>query len=234
MSQAAIEIESLSFAWKKEALTLQIPQLAIQSGERVFIKGRSGSGKSTLLNLLGGMIKPDSGTINVLGKNIGYLSSSQADNFRADRLGVIFQQFNLLPYLNLVENVTLPCRFSRRRLLKAKENYGSLEQAAIELLAELGLDSTELLNRSVRELSTGQQQRVALARALIGQPSLIIADEPTSALDTEHRDRFIELLSQQCERHHSTLLFVSHDESLKKHFSRVEVLQPNPAGGFCI
>jgi len=140
------------------------------------------------------------------------------DKIRADHLGIIFQQLNLLPYLNIIQNVTLPCRFSTSRAKRATQN-NPIDKTAEQLIQSLGIHE-EFLNRSVGKLSIGQQQRVAVARALIGGPDVIIADEPTSALDSENRDRFIELLDAQRKRFNCALLFVSHDLSLAKHFDR--------------
>lgn len=163
-------------------------------------------------------MRPRSGRIEICGTDITTLSSGQRDKIRADHLGIIFQQLNLLPYLNIIQNVTLPCRFSAARMLRASQDK-SINQTAHELVGDLGIDNV-LVDRKVGKLSIGQQQRVAVARALIGGPDLIIADEPTSALDSENRDRFIELLDTQRKRFECSLLFVSHDLSLAKHFDR--------------
>ena len=144
------------------------------------------------------------------------LKGSAKDKFRADHIGFIFQQFNLVPYLSVLENVTLPCHFSKSRQSKSD----NLDAQALHLLNDLGMAEDKLLNKSVTELSVGQQQRVAAARALIGNPEIIIADEPTSALDSDARETFIELLFQECQQSNSTLLFVSHDRSLAKLFDR--------------
>jgi putative ABC transport system ATP-binding protein len=134
-------------------------------------------------------------------------------------LGIIFQQLNLLPYLDVVGNVTLACRFSAPRAAKAVASDGSVKASALRLLSELGLPDSAL-SRPVSALSVGQQQRVAVARSLIGSPDLIIADEPTSALDADNRDRFIELLDRQRLQTGCALIFVSHDEGLARHFDR--------------
>ncbi|MCP4596301.1 ABC transporter ATP-binding protein [Neptuniibacter sp.] len=232
MSKLAIEISQLSYAWEKDKPILSINELAIARGERIFLKGPSGSGKSTLLNLLGGILTPNTGQIRLLDKEITTMKASDIDHYRSDHTGFIFQQFNLLPYLDLIDNVVLPCRFSKRRMAQAQAKYGTADKGAEELLQRLGLSDPDLLQRSVLELSTGQQQRVAAARALLGSPEIVIADEPTSALDTEHRDQFIELLTELCEDAGSTLLFVSHDAALQEHFTRTEILQPSEKGGY--
>ncbi|WP_286239570.1 ABC transporter ATP-binding protein [Neptuniibacter halophilus] len=231
MAAAAVELQQVRFSWSGKHTDLSIEHFSVGQGERVFIQGPSGSGKSTLLNLLAGIIRPGHGEVSLMGNALNQLSSSALDRFRADHCGFIFQQFNLLPYLNLIDNVLLPCRFSQLRRSRAEQVYGSAQAGAISLLQTLGLDTETLSGRGVRQLSTGQQQRVAVARALLGMPELIIADEPTSALDAGHRDRFMHLLCQEAERQGSTLLFVSHDPALQAHFDRVEGLKPAPQGG---
>lgn len=220
MSAFVIQLDAVTFAWPGQPRLLEIDSFALQRGERVFLKGPSGSGKTTLLGLLGGVLVPGSGDIRLLGENLPDLSAAGRDHFRADHTGYIFQMFNLLPYLSLVENVTLPCRFSAVRRQRALARSTTLEQAATALLVGLGLSDPALLRRSVTELSIGQQQRVAAARALIGSPELVIADEPTSALDADSREAFLRLLFAECERGGSSLLFVSHDSSLEPLFDR--------------
>jgi len=197
-----------------------IAGFTVAAGERVFLRGPSGSGKSTLLNLIAGTLPPRSGSICIEGDELATRSASARDRLRADRVGVVFQQFNLLPYLSMQDNVTLPCRFSRARRLRAESEHGSLAAAARDLLQRLGLDSDELRQRAVAELSVGQQQRVAVARALIGSPALVLADEPTSALDTETRDAFLDVLYAELFRSRAAIVFVSHDASLARHFDR--------------
>jgi len=139
--------------------------------------------------------------------------------FRADHIGYIFQNFNLLPYLTPLENVCLGCQFSKKRQQHVLSQVDNLESEAARLLNALGLEA-HFHNQNVATLSIGQQQRVAAARAFIGSPELIIADEPTSALDTQNRESFIKLLFEQAKKSNSTLVFVSHDETLKPLFSR--------------
>jgi putative ABC transport system ATP-binding protein len=216
-----IQITDLRFAWKKQAQpVLNIATLQINRGERVFLRGPSGSGKSTLLNLLAGVTLPQSGVLKVLGQDMNALGSAQRDHFRAHHIGFIFQMFNLIPYLSVSENVTLPCRFSSKRKHKALGQGDSLEDEAIRLLDHLDMAQADVLHKPVNELSAGQQQRVAAARALIGSPELVIADEPTSSLDADRRTAFIELLFRECDSANATLIFVSHDNSLQAPFER--------------
>jgi putative ABC transport system ATP-binding protein len=201
MTQALIELSDLGFSWPGHPPLLDIPAFRLERGETLFLKGPSGSGKTTLLGLLGGVQKPDRGSIQLLGQELTQLSA-------------IFQQFNLLPFLSVRENVELPCHFSKLRAERAKQRHGSVDKAAATLLAHLGLKDANILGRRADSLSIGQQQRVAAARALIGQPELVIADEPTSALDYDARENFIRLLFAECREAGSSLLFVSHDQSL--------------------
>lgn len=225
MNPVIVDLDSVSYAWPGQPTLLNIPRFQLQSGERVFLKGPSGSGKTTLLGLLGGVYLPASGRITLLGNNMADMSAARRDRFRADHTGYIFQMFNLLPYLSVVENVTLPCHFSRVRRERALQRHASLSDAALHLLHSLGLADNALLDRPVNELSIGQQQRVAAARALIGSPELVIADEPTSALDADSRAAFLQLLFAECAAAGSSLLFVSHDAALQPLFDRALSLQ---------
>ena len=219
MADRTVHIRNLTYAWPGGDAVLTIPEFDILAGERVFLKGPSGSGKSTLLGLIAGVLAPQAGKLEVLGHDMSALSHAQRDRLRADRLGVIFQIFNLVPYLTVSQNVTLPCRFSTARHM-AVQAAGGIETEAQRLLSALGMTEPGLLKRKVTQLSVGQQQRVAAARALIGAPHLIIADEPTSALDAESRNRFIDLLNEQAQANGASLLFVSHDGALAPLFDR--------------
>ncbi|CDF82050.1 phosphonate-transporting ATPase [Pseudomonas knackmussii B13] len=215
-----LELRDLGFAWPGQAELLDIPHFALRRGETLFLKGPSGSGKTTLLGLLGGVQKPQRGSIRLLGEDLAQLSAARRDHFRVDHTGYIFQQFNLLPFLSVLENVELPCHFSRSRAARAQERHGSVAEASRALLAHLGLGDAALQQRRADNLSIGQQQRVAAARALIGQPELVIADEPTSALDADAREAFLQLLFAECRDAGASLLFVSHDQSLARLFDR--------------
>jgi putative ABC transport system ATP-binding protein len=220
MTQALIELSDLTFSWPGHPLLLDIPSFSLLPGETLFLKGPSGSGKTTLLGLLGGVQQPDDGCVRLLGQDLSKLSAGARDRFRVDHTGYIFQQFNLLPFLSVHENVELPCHFSKVRAGRARQRHGSVEAATTTLLAHLGLKDPAMLNRRADSLSIGQQQRVAAARALIGQPELVIADEPTSALDADAREAFIQLLFAECREAGASLLFVSHDQSLAPLFDR--------------
>ena len=209
----AISLSKCLFSYNQNnKLVINIDQLDIESGERVFLYGPSGHGKSTLLNLTAGVLQANSGEVNVLGADLTKLSQSKRDNLRGEKIGYIFQIFNLIPYLTVKENIILPCLINKKR---TNEDYN---KQAEELIDSLGM--REHINKKVTDLSIGQQQRVACARALIGNPQMIIADEPTSALDEKNTKEFMELIMREWEKRKFTLLFVSHDERLKSYFSR--------------
>jgi putative ABC transport system ATP-binding protein len=205
-----LQIRKLRFAWPGASDCIDIESLDLPAGRTVFLHGPSGCGKSTLLGLMAGVLLARQGRVELLGRDWATLPAGARDARRADHVGVIFQQFNLLPYLSVLDNVLLPTRFS---VLRARRCPNGPAAAAAALLKRVGLAAT-LHGRRADALSVGQQQRVAAARALIGQPELVIADEPTSALDAARRDDFMALLREACAAAGSTLVFVSHDERL--------------------
>jgi len=214
---AAVSLRDVRFAYPKaSAPLLSIPEWHIQRGESVFLQGASGAGKSTLLNIIAGVLPVSAGQVSVLGARFDQLSQRQRDRFRADHMGYIFQQFNLIPYLSALDNVLLAQAFSSKK-------HPDASTRARELLDRLALPES-CWNHAGDQLSIGQQQRVAIARALFHAPALIIADEPTSALDGDNRDAFLDLLMQSCAQEQSALLMVSHDTSLAPRFDRVERL----------
>jgi putative ABC transport system ATP-binding protein len=216
MSGSAIRIADLFYRWPRQPRScLEIPALRIAAGEHVFLHGPSGSGKSTLLGLLGGVALPERGSLEVLGQAMTTLSGRARDRLRADSIGFLFQQFNLLPWLPAIDNVLLPCTFSARR----RQRAGNPREEAERLLTHLDL-MPALWRQPAAELSVGQQQRVAAARALIGRPEILIADEPTSALDAPRQQIFVDLLLREATATDATLIFVSHDERLAAHFDR--------------
>ena len=220
-SAIVVELSDVVFSWPAVARpVVNVASLRIARGERVFLRGPSGSGKSTLLSLLAGVVTPQAGAIRMLGTDLSALRGAERDRFRADHVGYIFQMFNLIPYLSVLENVCLPCGFSAARAAKAKRTAPDVREEARRLLDHLDMGSAEVLRRPVTELSVGQQQRVAAARALMGAPDLVLADEPTSALDADRRAAFLELLFRECERAAATLVFASHDVSLAPRFDR--------------
>lgn len=204
----AIRIKNLKFSYGNQ-LILNIPDFFIKESEIVFLYGPSGSGKSTLLELIAGVLQSQQGELNAFGKNLNLLNAHQLDIYRAENVGYIFQNFNLIPYLSVTENITLPFLFQK---------YDYSQSELDHLIQSLGL--TDLVEKSVSQLSVGQQQRVAVARALLKKPKLILADEPTSALDYDHREGFLKLLFDLCRKQKTSVLFVSHDRTIEKLFDR--------------
>ncbi|WP_010138885.1 ABC transporter ATP-binding protein [Oceanicola sp. S124] len=214
----AIRLETLRFAWPgRTSFRLEVPEFRVGRGEKVFLLGESGTGKSTLLSLICGINAPDRGSVMVDGTALADLSAPARDRFRAERIGVIFQMFNLLPYASPLENILLPLSFAPDRRRRVTDPRAE----ALRLTGALGLQDDLVTGARAAELSIGQQQRVAAARALIGAPALIVADEPTSALDTARQGAFLDLLMTQAEAQGATLLMVSHDARLSGRFDRV-------------
>ncbi len=212
----AVDVRHLRFRYGRGPWVLDIPELTLERGTRAFLFGPSGSGKTTLLGVLAGVLRHEEGEVKVLGRDLASLSGAQRDAFRAEHIGYVFQMFNLIPYLSVLDNITLPARMNAAR--RARLDGAGVKEAAAHLADQLHIG--DLLKKPVTELSVGQQQRVAACRALIGGPELIVADEPTSSLDFDRREAFLELLFQECERAGATLVFVSHDRTLEDMFSR--------------
>ncbi|MCS4511721.1 ATP-binding cassette domain-containing protein [Xylophilus ampelinus] len=232
MAPALLELSGVRFAWPRSAQDcLDIPSLAVAAGETLFLHGPSGCGKSTLLSLMAGVLLPQAGTARLQGRDWRALGAARRDRHRVDHLGFIFQQFNLLPYLSVLDNVLLPCRFSAARAAAATARAGSATADAQAWLEGMGLPPA-LWGRPARSLSVGQQQRVAAARALVGPPALVIADEPTSALDEDLRNAFLDRLLAACAAAGSALVFVSHDRRIAQRFGRTVALpELNRAAG---
>ncbi len=182
--------------------------------------GESGSGKSTLLSMICGTVLAESGQVSVDGQDLGAVSSGARDRYRVEKIGMIFQQFNLLPFGSVLDNVMLPLGFAPERRGRA----GHAPSTAKDLCLALGLPE-EVISAKAATLSVGQQQRVAVARALIGQPPIVIADEPTSALDAGSQQAFLDLLFEQVRAFGTTLLMVSHDPDMASRFDRVLHMQ---------
>ena len=215
----AINLSNVSFSYPEQPHlpVLNIPSWSLSVGEHAFIFGPSGSGKSTLLGLLTGLLSSNEGSINIFEQCLNKMTNRQRDKFRANHIGYVFQQFNLIPYLDAIDNIKLANYFSK------STSPHSLNNEIKTLLTTLNMPEKNW-KTPVRHLSIGQQQRIAIARALINKPTLLIADEPTSSLDQENRDNFMELLMSIVKKNGITLLFVSHDMSLSHYFNRVESL----------
>ena len=221
MSEPALALTDVRFAWPgRGGFALECPQFRMAPASSTLLLGASGSGKSTLLSLICGIVTADAGRVAVEGTDLAALRAGARDRFRAERIGVIFQQFNLLPYARVADNILLPLRFAPARQRRVSDGRAE----AARLCARLGL-ADDHLDQPAGRLSVGQQQRVAVARALIGGPSLIVADEPTSSLDAATQDAFLGLLFDQAGELGASLLMVSHDERLGRRFDRVVRLE---------
>jgi putative ABC transport system ATP-binding protein len=213
----AINVEKLRFSYAKQqqgpSADLEIEKWQVSAGQHVFLRGESGSGKSTLLNLLAGILSPDSGTISLLDEPFSTLSSRKRDAFRAKHIGVVYQQFNLIPFVSVLKNVQLAAHFG-------KTKTSDVGKFLSDLLPRLELP-IECMHKKASQLSVGQQQRVAIARALVNNTDILLVDEPTSALDANARDAFMQVLIELCKQYGTTLLFVSHDAYLQSYFEHV-------------
>jgi putative ABC transport system ATP-binding protein len=217
----AFVCQDMQFSYADKTI-LHIPTWQVALGSRIFLRGASGSGKSTLLNLLCGMLVPTSGNLRVLERDMPLMSEHSRDRFRARHMGVVFQQFNLIPWLSVRDNVKLAAYFA--------DDKASVSEQLSQLADQLNLSSA-LLERKASTLSIGQQQRVAVMRALINRPEILLVDEPTSALDQDNRDAFIDLLMATLDSCGATLVFVSHDQTLAGHFPlQFSMAELNQAG----
>lgn len=222
----AVQLHAVRFAYKGGATLLDIPAFELESGKQLLMRGPSGSGKSTLLALIAGILEPSAGLVRVAGHELTEMRRSQRDRFRADHCGVIFQQFNLLPFLSVRDNIAMGVQFSSGRATLP----GGLDAEIQRLLSALGLDPLEFLRRPAGRLSVGQQQRVAAARALIGRPPVLLADEPTSALDPVSAQAFLRLLFLECRQAGTASIVVSHDASIAPLFdAQIELTSLNQA-----
>jgi len=196
--------------------TLYFPDVQLRAGEKILIIGPSGSGKSTFLNLLSGVLPNQDGSIRLNGHNYEAQTRQQLDQLRADHVGIIFQSFNLIPYLSGFENAKLSLRFSEER----RTNVSDISASITQLAEGLGLTS-EILAKQPEAMSIGQQQRIAVIRALLGKPALILADEPTSALDPVATEQFMTELTRSIDPSEQAVIVVSHNPTLTPLFDRV-------------
>ena len=219
----AVYLSEVGFVFDQgEERVLEIPSWEVARSERVFLQGESGSGKSTLLSILSGMFVPSSGQVSVLGTELSALSTRERDRFRAGNIGFVFQQFNLIPYLSVLDNILLAAQFGEIADVSARAR-------AEELLIKVNLE-VELHVRPAGQLSIGQQQRVAIVRALINSPELLLVDEPTSALDHRNRDSFLNLLTEILDESGCAMVFVSHDPEIGNYFeNKLTMLDLNKA-----
>ncbi len=209
-----IQIENLKFQYPRAEFMLRLPRLVVESGQRVAIVGPSGCGKTTLLNLISGITLPLEGTVQVCGEEVSAMSDASRRNFRIAKIGMVFQQFELVEYLDVLSNILLP--FSINSTLPGSSG---IRCRAIEFAEAMGLK--EKLTRRPAQLSQGEQQRVAICRALIAEPRVVLADEPTGNLDPENKRRILDLIFQLAEKQNQTLIVVTHDMGILSGFDRV-------------
>ena len=209
-----VHIEGLRFRYRTSDFAIQVPELALARGTWAAFTGPSGSGKTTLLNLIAGIRTPDRGRITVDGVNVEALSDPARREFRIGRLGLVFQEFELIEYLSVLDNILLPYRIGPALRLER-----SVRKRAVELAEIVGID--DKLHRYVGRLSQGEKQRVALCRALLTRPGLLLADEPTGSLDPANKMRVLDLLFECAGEVGATLVMVTHDHDLLDRFERI-------------
>jgi len=209
-----IEIGDLRFSYDEGDFLLEIPQLKVADGETVAIVGPSGSGKTTLLNLIAGIATPRSGQVTTNGYKISELQDAARRDFRIANIGLVFQEFELLEYLNVLDNILLPYRINRTLQLDK-----SVRVRAEAIAERVGIG--DKLARYANQLSHGEKQRVAVIRALLVQPPLLLADEPTGNLDPLNKDRVLDILLQYATDNAATLITVTHDHDILHRFQRV-------------
>lgn len=209
-----IRIEALEFSYDSREFRLAVDELTIESGERVAVIGASGSGKTTLLHLIAGIVLPERGRITTNGIDVSALSEPARRDFRIANAGLVFQEFELLEYLNVLDNILLPYRINSSLRLNR-----DVRERAVELARSVGIG--DRLSRCARQLSQGEKQRAAVCRALLPCPSLLMADEPTGNLDPANKARVLDILLEYAEASGATLLTVTHDHELVSKFPRV-------------
>ena len=209
-----IEIEGLSFRYPGGSFVLDIPGFRVASGEKLAVIGPSGSGKTTLLNLIAGISTPDQGAVQVGDTQVSELDDRRRRDFRIRNLGLVFQDFELLDYLNVLDNILHPYRITRALRLDA-----GVRERAVGLAGCMGIG--DKLRRRVNDLSQGEKQRVAICRALLPGPALLLADEATGNLDPDNKALILDLLFDSVDAHGATLLAVTHDHELLPRFDRV-------------
>lgn len=209
-----VSIEQLEFKYPRSDFLLSIPQLQIESGQRAAIVGPSGSGKTTLLNLIGGIVVPLRGRILLGNEDITRLNDGERREFRVRRIGMVFQQFELIEYLSVLDNILLPFSVGART-----SDMRMARELARTLANQVGM--ADKLGRYPNQLSQGEQQRVAICRALVTDPSLILADEPTGNLDPRNKQKILEILFEACDQRGLTMLLVTHDMQILDGFQRV-------------
>lgn len=208
-----IEMQQLKFSYPQSKFRLSIPELLIQSAEKVAVIGPSGCGKTTLLNLISGILIPDQGTLISHGMNLKTLNDNQRRVYRISQIGFVFQEFELIEYLNVRENILLPYYINSTLQMDA-----SVQERARDLATSIQID--QYFNSRIDQISQGERQRVAICRALLPQPQILLADEPTGNLDPINKRLIRDLLIEHTTRTKATLIMVTHDDRLLDQFER--------------
>ncbi len=220
-----LDVAGLRFGYGRAGFALRVDALRVDTGESVALVGPSGSGKTTLLHLVAGILTPDAGQVRVAGEELGALDDAARRAFRVRQIGLVFQEFELLEYLSVADNLLLSYRLASRRIDAA------VRERAHTLATRLGLD--DKLGRRPAQLSQGERQRVAVCRALVTRPPLLLADEPTGNLDSANKERVLDALLELAGEVGTTVLMVTHDRELLRRFARVvdleEILAVGPA-----
>lgn len=209
-----INISGLAFRYPDGEFQLRVPEFAVAEGEKIAVIGPSGSGKTTLLNLIAGILQPAGGTVEVGDVRVDALTDAERRNFRITNIGFVFQDFELLDYLNVLDNILHPYRITGALMLD-----GEVRARAAMLAESMGIGNK--LKRLVNDLSQGEKQRAAICRAILPWPKVILADEATGNLDPTNKNRILDLLFRSVEEHNATLLAVTHDHDLLMRFDRV-------------
>jgi len=210
----AIRITDLGFRYEQGDFDLRIPELTVHRGERVAVIGPSGSGKTTLLHLMAGIVEPDHGSVVTAGVEVSNLEDAPRRDFRIRRIGLVFQEFELIEYLSVLDNILLPYRINP--ILRLDDG---VRERALDLARRVGIDGK--LGRLATRLSHGEKQRAAVCRALIANPEVLLADEPTGNLDPVNKGRVLDILIGYAEEREATLVTVTHDHELLERFGRV-------------
>lgn len=214
MQKKAIEVKDLEFQYRSGGFALRLPAFSVEESDKVAIIGPSGTGKTTFLNLLAGCCLPDSGSVLIQGTDIARMPDGARRKFRICNIGMIFQEFELLEHLNVLDNILLPYRITPHLTIGSP-----VRERAVSLAGEVGLG--DKLRRNVRRLSQGERQRVAVCRSLLPEPSLLLCDEPTGNLDPANSDHVMDIMFSYADDHGSAMVSVTHDHEMARRFDRI-------------
>ena len=209
-----IQLSNIEYSYPKSDFTISIDSISIDKKTKTAVIGPSGYGKTTFLNLIAGILVPDNGGVSVSEMYVSKLNENERRNYRISNIGFVFQDFKLLEYLNVMDNILLPCRIN-----SILEINSEIKEKARSIASELNIG--DKLNKYPAKLSHGERQRVAIARALLNQPKVILADEPTGNLDPDNKKHIMKILFDYVDKYDSTLITVTHDHDLLEGFEKV-------------